>query len=468
VRCEAAAAEISARLDGAPDVRKDVALSEHLESCTGCRSFEAGAQRLRESVRFESVGEVPDLVPRIRDAIAEEPAPGRSLRTMRPLYRTAFVALASAAAVGIVALVISVRGPEPIDQRVQTIRFLRARTLLVWVPLQVPSGMTRRIALTDGVRAVTAVRSGIAWLDSWTDSHGRRHEPPRGFRYPIEVGAIDTGTYGRFVPETERAMLDKLDGGGIVLGDGGASLRGIDNTGDLTFGGSRLGARGVVDDTLIGEQEAVVSTQTGRDLGIDRVRYVLVELENDASSEDVQRRIRALATRDHPMRVRTLGETPHFRHGDAVLPLVRIKETFGEFAAAPAHKGNLIVDKAWTRANITTQKVPVLGSVQCHRRILPQLTEAMRDISRAGLASLVHRGDYGGCFFPRYLSQDELAGVSHHSWGIAFDINVRENPFGQPARMDPRIVAIMERRGFTWGGRWLVPDGMHFEFLRFP
>jgi D-alanyl-D-alanine carboxypeptidase len=27
---------------------------------------------------------------------------------------------------------------------------------------------------------------------------------------------------------------------------------------------------------------------------------------------------------------------------------------------------------------------------------------------------------------------------------------------------------VFERWGFTWGGRWLVPDGMHFEFLRFP
>ena len=27
---------------------------------------------------------------------------------------------------------------------------------------------------------------------------------------------------------------------------------------------------------------------------------------------------------------------------------------------------------------------------------------------------------------------------------------------------------ILEDWGFTWGGRWLVPDGMHFEFVRFP
>ena len=35
-------------------------------------------------------------------------------------------------------------------------------------------------------------------------------------------------------------------------------------------------------------------------------------------------------------------------------------------------------------------------------------------------------------------------------------------------RVDPRVVEVMERWGFEWGGRWLVPDPMHFEFLRFP
>ncbi|MGH2726880.1 MAG: M15 family metallopeptidase, partial [Actinomycetota bacterium] len=41
------------------------------------------------------------------------------------------------------------------------------------------------------------------------------------------------------------------------------------------------------------------------------------------------------------------------------------------------------------------------------------------------------------------------------------------NPYGEKPRQDPRLVALMERWGFTWGGRWLVPDGMHFEFVRF-
>jgi hypothetical protein len=29
--------------------------------------------------------------------------------------------------------------------------------------------------------------------------------------------------------------------------------------------------------------------------------------------------------------------------------------------------------------------------------------------------------------------------------------------------MDPRVVSIMEKWGFRWGGRWSPPDGHHFE-----
>ena len=189
-------------------------------------------------------------------------------------------------------------------------------------------------------------------------------------------------------------------------------------------------------------------------------------LADGADPEAVAAGIRGAVTDDTPVRVRALGETPYLRHGDAVLPQVRTKELFGEFAAVETSGGNLRVDPVWTKRNIVTARVPVLGSVRCHRRVIAQLRAAMTDIEESGLASRIRPDDYGGCFFPRYLSQDPDAGISHHSWGIAFDTNVGDNAFGKPPQLDPRIVEIVERWGFTWGGRWLVPDGMHFEFVR--
>ena len=47
----------------------------------------------------------------------------------------------------------------------------------------------------------------------------------------------------------------------------------------------------------------------------------------------------------------------------------------------------------------------------------------------------------------------------------AVDINVDVNPLGARPHQDPRLVAIMEKHGFVWGGRWLRPDGAHFEYV---
>jgi hypothetical protein len=104
--------------------------------------------------------------------------------------------------------------------------------------------------------------------------------------------------------------------------------------------------------------------------------------------------------------------------------------------------------------------------VTCARALFPQMRGALGDLERTGLGHLIDPGDYGGCYAPRFLSRDPAAGISHHAWGAAIDVNVSRNPFGRVASMDPRVVAAFERWGFTWGGRWLVPDGMHFDFVR--
>ncbi|MDP9406229.1 MAG: M15 family metallopeptidase, partial [Actinomycetota bacterium] len=48
--------------------------------------------------------------------------------------------------------------------------------------------------------------------------------------------------------------------------------------------------------------------------------------------------------------------------------------------------------------------------------------------------------------------------------GIAVDLNAARNPFGARSVQDPRLVAVMARHGFGFGGRWPVPDPMHFEY----
>jgi hypothetical protein len=102
VRCEVARRELSARLDGAPDRRVHDSVEAHVATCPRCLAFVAGAERLRELVRLEPAGPVPDLVPRIMAQVRGE-AVVRPLRGWRPpawgRYAAAFAAGALVAAI---------------------------------------------------------------------------------------------------------------------------------------------------------------------------------------------------------------------------------------------------------------------------------------------------------------------------------------------------------------------------------
>jgi hypothetical protein len=110
--------------------------------------------------------------------------------------------------------------------------------------------------------------------------------------------------------------------------------------------------------------------------------------------------------------------------------------------------------------------VPLLGSATCNVALFPQLRGAIRQLIAEGLSDTI--SSYSGCFAPRHINRIPTAGLSHHSWGIAVDINVPQNPFGATPHQDPRMVEVFEEWGFIWGGRFIEPDGMHFEYRRPP
>ncbi len=63
---------------------------------------------------------------------------------------------------------------------------------------------------------------------------------------------------------------------------------------------------------------------------------------------------------------------------------------------------------------------------------------------------------------------------SPHSYGIAIDLNTalsdywywrpHNSPIAYRNRMPQEIVAIFEKHGFIWGGKWFHFDTMHFEY----
>jgi len=138
----------------------------------------------------------------------------------------------------------------------------------------------------------------------------------------------------------------------------------------------------------------------------------------------------------------------------------------GSFSYRYFGDGSIQPDAAWVSANITTETVPILGDVNGHRVMLPQLRGALQEVVDRGLADEIHPEEYAGCYVPRFIGRDPSNGLSLHSWGIAVDLNVPGNLRGTVGEIDRTVVAIFKKWGFAWGGDWSYTDPMHFELSR--
>nr|MBA2625216.1 M15 family metallopeptidase [Acidimicrobiia bacterium] len=225
-------------------------------------------------------------------------------------------------------------------------------------------------------------------------------------------------------------------------------------------GGANLIVAGVVDDVAVGTAEVVAHAADAGRLGLDPARFVLLGTTGAVGA--LEEEVAAVLTPHPRVLAATLGPFPWPTSWREVLPTALVKARFGEFSLRPTAGRSVAQEPGWAEANMGTATVPVLGEVRCHRAVLGPLTAALEELEAAGLAGLLRPGDYGGCFSPRLIAAG--SSVSRHAWGLAVDVNVSTNPFGAAARQDPRLVEVMERHGFAFGGRWPVPDGMHFEY----
>ena len=355
--------------------------------------------------------------------------------------------------------------------------------MLVWTPSRLPAGFAARVGALPGVRHAVAVVSGTVWLAQSLDGRGQVVDRPRaGMAIPLDLAGAAPQALAPLLPAADRRLLAALERGEAILGATSARLRRLGPGGMLQIGPPlRSGALGrdalarravriarVVADQDIGAHELLVSRRAAATLGQTIDRYLLVEPAPGTPWQALAARIRATLPPGARLRIRGPGQAAWLRQGDAVLPQALQKALLGEFAAKPlpAPGGWITIDSAWVARHIVTAQVPILGRVTCNRAVIPQLRGALAEVARRGLANLVDPGGYAGCYAARVIAGDPGPSIAHHAWGSAIDLNARANPQGLPPHQDPRLVRIFERWGFTWGGRWLVPDGMHFELLR--
>jgi hypothetical protein len=319
------------------------------------------------------------------------------------------------------------------------------------------------------LRAVVTVYSGTAWMTRSRSSQGRVMDVNKGgLAIPLEVAGAAPAAYLSLLRARFAHLGAALRRGAGVLGATSARLRRLKAGATLVFGADQVPIVAVVPDAAIGGHELFVSARTALGLGVTKPRYLLVRPRDRAHVREAVRDLGAELPAGEAIRIRRRGQTPYLRQADAVLPPVRLKALFGEFSSKPLPGGYLASDPAWERQQIVEARVPILGKVRCNREVIPLLRGALGALASRGLSNLVKPDEYGGCYSPRFSVRDPSASISHHSWGIAIDINVAENAYGAKPTMDPRVVAEFERWGFIWGGRFIVPDGMHFEFHRWP
>jgi D-alanyl-D-alanine carboxypeptidase len=336
---------------------------------------------------------------------------------------------------------------------------------LAWITGSLPPGFAQRAAETPALGTTVVVAGDTRWMNASRDAAGHvidRPDPP--YAIPIDAFAVDPDAYAPFVPDADRTEVsDALRSGAAVLGASSAKLRRIDVGGSLTFGGRTVTVGAIVPDDVAGWSEMLVSRALGRRLGIADDRYLL-SLPDGSMTERRFAAILAHLLPDSSVRTVPPGGSAYMRIASGVNPPVVMKEVFGEFSAYPRSDDPafLNVDPAWYDDHIRTRSVPLLGAVTCNVKLFPQLIGALRDVAAAGLGDEIHV--YSGCYAARTVARSPTAPPSQHAYGAAIDINAPENPYGGTPTMDPRIVRIFQRWGFLWGGRYLTPDGMHFEY----
>jgi len=322
---------------------------------------------------------------------------------------------------------------------------------------RVPPGWAARAGAVPGVEEVLYVRRGQTLLQRVTRTSGEMVQQVRpGYAIPVDTLVADPRAYASMLPGRPRGAVEQLRAGEAVLGEAAAVRRGVDVGDSLEFAGGKLYVGAVVDDASLNGAEMLISRP---EAGV-QLRGALVLARIGARGGD-----RALARAFARERGQVVwrGYPYGTRRGPIAQP-GELKARFGEVAVkVPFGRDWVRLDPDWVRQNIVEEQLPILGPVKCNRVLMPRLRAALSDLERRGLSRLVDRGDFAGCYAPRRIPV--TGALSLHALGLAVDLNAHANPYAKRSRQDPRLVRVMRRHGFTWGGAWpTVKDAMHFEW----
>ena len=302
--------------------------------------------------------------------------------------------------------------------------------------------------------------------------------PPSGLSYPMGTTVIDRDAVGALMGSE---VSGALDANRIVMSSGTASLRGA-RSGDVVTLRSVWGADvdftigAVVDDAITGGTELLMAPEAAARLSLSRPSSVVVwGFDSREAIDAALSRQGLVSTR---IRIRRSWDPAD---PDDTIGMGRTKQLLGEFAFRVNSNGSVTQEYAWQVANLPSGRRLLNPSIairaRCHLVIEPAIRAALAEAAAVGVGGVFDVGDAniaGGCHNPRFntLSQSRTVGfLSRHSWGMAIDTNTRGSCQGcapPDFATDPggcTAVRIFRKHGFAWGGNFLTPDGMHFEWV---
>lgn len=134
----------------------------------------------------------------------------------------------------------------------------------------------------------------------------------------------------------------------------------------------------------------------------------------------------------------------------------------------------------WEKANLVTVPVPwrmvlawdttaVARGIRIHKKCAESLARVINAVwlaSGKNQATIEKWGMHllgGGYNFRLMRGSNQL---SMHSWGCAVDFDPERNGLGDSTpnfANIPQVLKAFADEGWTWGGRWARPDGMHWQ-----
>lgn len=300
-------------------------------------------------------------------------------------------------------------------------------------------------------------------------------EAPSGAAFPMATTMLPTRAVFALMGPSVAAALSSTS---LVMGERSARLRGAQagDTVDLVASNGRvlvyrIGA--VVSDDITGGTELLMSIAGADRLGVTRLsRIVLWDFDSRA---DIDRELAANDLVNTSIRIRRTWDA---FDPDLTLGMAETKEALGEFWYKVSSSGSGVsISLDWYFANI--DRSGPIGRLNlrsgCHRVVRVALASAMAEVIALGLENTIDYSDAnsaGGCWTARFSRQSPNSSIgflSRHTWGMAVDTNTQGSCLGcEPPDMDCRTVRVFRKHGFAWGGNFLNPDGMHFEWVGAP